>query len=150
MSLQENAAGKPLADMNWLLAHHRAKLSERTKFAQKIATLNPKSIIDLGCASGLWFDLLDKLLPDECDFIGIDCDEELLADATKRSSAWRRKASFIQLDIEKDANQIPPGDLTLAFNIFPYIKDLDTFINTSTFPPKKSAQAFDFTRFLAS
>lgn len=129
MKTQENSSGKPLADALWLENHHRAKLPERTAFAQKLASLHPKRIVDLGCASGLWFELLDKLIPSDCEFIGIDSDIEILKIANDRSKNWNRKASFIQLDIENEASSIPPSDLTLAFNIFSYIKDLDKFIN---------------------
>ncbi|RCX08677.1 methyltransferase family protein [Anaerobacterium chartisolvens] len=129
MILQENATGRPLADANWLVSHHRAKLPERIAFAKRIATLNPKSIVDLGCASGLWFEILNQFLPAECEFIGIDGDEELLNMAAHRSNSWERKVSFLQLDLEHEASRIPPSDLTLAFNIFPYIDDLDSFVD---------------------
>lgn len=128
MSSYENSTGKPLADNNWLEIHNRAKLPERTAFAKKLSALNPKSVVDLGCASGLWLEILNKFLPNECEFIGIDSDEESLNLATKRSKTWNRKTSFLQLNLEKDVLQIPASDLTLAFNIFPYITDLDSFI----------------------
>ncbi len=129
MKTQENASGKPLADALWLENHHRAKLPERTAFAQKLADLHPKRIVDLGCASGLWLELLDKLLPNDCEFIGIDSDNDILKIAKDRSKNWNRKTSFIQLDIESEALSIPSSDLTLAFNIFSYIQDLGKFIN---------------------
>lgn len=129
MIKQENSSGKPLADIIWLENHHRAKLPERTAFAKRLVELHPKSIVDLGCASGLWLELLNQLLPDDCEFIGIDSDSESLSIAANKSKDWNRKSSFIQLDIEKDALNIPPSNLTLAFNIFPYIQDLDKFIN---------------------
>ena len=128
MILQENSTGKPLADASWLAYHHQAKLPERTAFAKRMATLKPKSVVDLGCASGLWLDVLNQFLPTECEFIGIDCDEELLNAAIQRSTSWQRKASFLQLDLEHETSRIPPCDLTLAFNIFPYIQDLDSFV----------------------
>jgi SAM-dependent methyltransferase len=129
MITQENSSGKPLADANWLASHHQAKLPERLAFAKRLATLKPKSVVDLGCASGLWLEVLDQFFPNECEFIGIDSDEELLHMATQRSASWQRKTSFIQLDFEHEAAQIPASDLTLAFNIFPYIRDLDTFVD---------------------
>lgn len=129
MTSQENSTGKPLADANWLDAHHRAKLPERTAFAKRLADLKPRRVIDLGCATGLWLELLDKFLPSNCEFIGIDCDKESLNKAIIRSDSWKRKVSFLQMDLEKDVSQIPFSDLTLAFNIFPYIQDLDTFVN---------------------
>lgn len=130
MNTQENSTGKPLADANWLKNHHIAKMIERTAFAKKLAALHPKKIIDLGCASGLWLELLNDIIPDECEFIGIESDSEALEMAIQKSKSWNRKSSFIQLNIEADADKIPVGDLTLAFNIFPYIKDIDSFLNT--------------------
>lgn len=102
MKSQENSSGKPLAAANWLEAHHQAKLPERTAFAQRLSRLAPKSIVDLGCASGLWFEVLNQLLPSECEFIGIDSDAELLNMAVQRSKSWKRKVSFLQLDLEQD------------------------------------------------
>ena len=97
MKTQENASGKPLADALWLENHHRAKLPERTAFAKKLADLYPKRIVDLGCASGLWLELLDKLLPSDCEFIGIDSDNDILKIAKDRSKNWNRKTSFWQI-----------------------------------------------------
>lgn len=128
MITEENSTGKPLANANWLEKHHNAKIPERTSFAKKLAELHPQKIIDLGCASGLWLELLNDIIPVECEFIGIDSDSETLDIAFQRSKFWKRKISFMKLDIEKDIKKIPAGDLTLAFNIFPYINDIDTFI----------------------
>jgi SAM-dependent methyltransferase len=130
MIFQENSTGKPLADANWLALHHHAKLPERIAFAKSLATLKPMSVVDLGCASGLWLELLNKHFPSECEFIGIDNDEELLHMAVQRSNSWQRKVSFLQLDLEKEASRIPACDLTLAFNIFSYVGNLDSFVNT--------------------
>lgn len=130
MISNENSIGKPLAAANWLKAHHIAKLTERTTFAKKLATFNPRNVVDLGCASGLWLELLNQILPTECEFIGIDSDPELLHMAAQRGHLWNRKVSFFQLDLEKDVSKIPSSDLTLAFNIFPYIKNLESFIET--------------------
>ena len=119
MISQENSTGRPLADAKWLENHHRAKLPERTAFAKKLAKLNPKNIVDLGCATGLWLELLNDILPSDCEFIGIDSDKESLKLATERSKLWDRKVKFLHLDLEKEVDKIPPSDITLAFNIFP-------------------------------
>ena len=103
MTSQENASGKPLADINWLSNHHKAKLKERTTFALQLAQFNPKSIVDLGCASGLWLELLDAYMPSDCIFIGIDSDKEALTVAETRSRAWKHSATFMKLNIEEDA-----------------------------------------------
>lgn len=130
MFSKENSTGRPLADANWLEIHHRAKLPERTAFAKKLVNTNPKKLVDLGCATGLWLELLNQLLPIECEFVGIDSDKESLDIAINRSKLWKRKVSFMQLNLEEDVSKVPSSDLTLAFNIFPYINDLDSFINT--------------------
>lgn len=129
MISKENSTGRPLADASWLASHHRAKLPERIAFAKRLETLKPKSVVDLGCASGLWLEVLNQFFSIECEFIGIDSDEELLNMAVERSKSWHRKVSFLQLDLEHETSRIPPCDLTLAFNIFPYIRDLDLFVN---------------------
>lgn len=129
MNTQENSTGKPLADEEWLENHHLAKLNERTAFAERISKYPAKKIVDLGCATGLWLDLLNDFFPSECEFIGIDSDPKSLSIALEKSKSWKRKSSFLNLDLEKDVAQIPIADITLAFNIFPYIKDLNKFIN---------------------
>lgn len=129
MISQENSTGKPLANAIWLQNHHLAKIPERTAFAQRLAELNPKKVVDLGCATGLWLELLNHILPNDCEFVGIDSDEEAINLAFKRSIDWERKVSFMKLNLEDEARHIPAADLTLAFNIFPYIKDIDTFIS---------------------
>ncbi len=73
--------------------------------------------------------MFDEYLPSDCSFVGIDSDEESLNIAKERSKKWNRESSFMILDLETNANDIPPCDLTLAFNIFPYIKDLDRFVD---------------------
>lgn len=130
MISQENSTGKPLADSCWLENHHRAKIPERIAFAKRLASLKPKKIVDLGCATGLWLELLNQVLPEDCEFIGIDSDEDSLKIAANRSTTWDRKTSFNKLDLEKDASSIPAADITLAFNVFPYINNLDLFIST--------------------
>jgi SAM-dependent methyltransferase len=118
-----NRTGKPLSSAAWLEAHHQAKLPERMRFAKKLAQYAPRRIIDLGCATGLWLDLLHPLVPRDCEFIGYDSDAESLAVAKRRASAWSRPAHFEQLDIAADAGLIPPADLTLIFNVIPFIQD---------------------------
>lgn len=130
MISQENSIGKPLADANWLENHHRAKIPERTAFAKRLFDIHPKKIVDLGCATGLWLELLNQIFPDDCEFVGIDGDQDALSMAINRSKSWKRKVKFMQFDLEDKAPLIPAADLTLAFNIFPYIKDLNYFINT--------------------
>lgn len=128
MTNRHNPTGKPLAAADWLEAHHRAKLPERKAFASRLASLSPTRVVDLGCATGLWLDLLNDVLPLECEFVGIDSDGESLTLAKERASEWDRPTEFLSIDLESEANSIPAADLTLAFNVFPYIDDLAEFL----------------------
>lgn len=129
MSKWHNKTGKALSSLEWLETHHNAKLLERETFVKNILKkIKPKKIIDLGCASGLWLNLFNQYLPDECEFIGIDISSDSIEEAKKNSSNWKRKISFLNMDISKDFHKIPDGDLFLVFNMFPYIDDANSFI----------------------
>lgn len=141
MISKENSTGRPLADSVWLDNHHKAKIPERTAFAKRLTELHPNSILDLGCASGLWLELLNDYFPKECEFIGIDSDEESLYLAQKRSKSWDRKVTLMHLNLEENVEQIPSSDLTLAFNIFPYIKDLASFVEALSLKSSKGTLA---------
>jgi SAM-dependent methyltransferase len=111
----------PLASAEWLEAHHEAKLPERRAFAQMLANRWPQRIVDLGCGTGLWLTLFDELLPGNCELVGLDTDSEALDIARDRN--WTRPVRFELLDIESELDAIPTSDITLAFNIFPYLKN---------------------------
>jgi SAM-dependent methyltransferase len=126
---QRNPSGRPLADFDWLEAHHRAKLPERRAFCARLAALNPSSVLDLGCATGLWLDELDAILPDGCRFIGVDSDSDALAEAERRASGWTRPARFEQMNLGDPSTAIPDADLTLLFNVSSYIADIDALLD---------------------
>lgn len=122
-----NESGKPLSSSDWLYHHHQAKLDERAAFAKKLFKNSPKTIVDLGCGSGLWLDLLDKIAPKECEFIGVDQDQIILSQAKILSKKWKRKSSFYSYDFEQTEN-LPKADIFMIFNIFPYIKEPSIFL----------------------
>ncbi len=130
MSTWRNISGRPLSSNEWLQTHHNAKLPERIRFAKTIASKKPKRIVDLGCGPALWFDLLDKYLPDDCEFFGIDSDSSSLVLARDKAKYWNRKSYFIGLNIDEQPEQIPEADLYLAFNIFPYIINTGLLLET--------------------
>lgn len=121
MSYLRSGSGRPLASPDWLLTHHRAKLGERTAFVKMLTALHPLRVIDLGCGTGLWLDLMDRFLPPSCEFIGIDSDPEALAIAEAAALGWNRVARFECLDVETEASSISSADLTLLFNVMPYL-----------------------------
>ena len=118
-----NPSGRPLSSAAWLEAHHRAKLIERTRFAERLAKYEPTRVVDLGCASGLWLELLDAHLPPGCELVGVDSDSEALAAASLRSERWTHKAAFELCDVQLDPRSVPSADLTLVFNLFSYLDD---------------------------
>jgi SAM-dependent methyltransferase len=123
MPRHRDAADQPPCGPRWLEAHHTAKLAERRLFAERLAALEPRSVLDLGCGPGLWLDLLHDLLPPDCSFIGVDLDEDLLAIARERSSRWPQPAHFEVFDVNADLDRLPAADLTMMFNVVMYMDD---------------------------
>jgi SAM-dependent methyltransferase len=130
MSDEEDLSSLPGAASAWLEAHHRAKLPERRAFCQRLAALRPSSVLDLGCGTGLWLDELNKVLPQDCEFIGMDSKESSLAEATERAKRWSRRSSFQQVDLNATPLTLPHADLTLLFNVSSYLRRLDHLIVT--------------------
>lgn len=125
---RRNASGRPLAGSVWLDAHHRAKRAERRAFARRLAELRPRLIVDLGCATGLWLEELDAVMPPGCAFCGIDADGAALDQAERRAAGWSRTVDLIEADIEAEPDRIPGCDLVLLFNLSSYIADLDRLL----------------------
>lgn len=123
MTAWRNATGRTLSSPEWLEVHHVAKLPERTQFAQTLACTRPRTILDLGCGTGLWLDLLNEYLPQDCELIGIDSDERSLDFARNRARRWDRRSRFFTCDLASDFDQLPRADMVLAFNVFPYLAD---------------------------
>lgn len=121
MSSWRNESGRPLASDAWLQAHHQAKLQERRAFAQRILKRHPRRIVDLGCGTGLWLDLLAANAPAQCELIGLDTDDAALNIARGRARTWQQSHRFDHLDFEAQIDQLPLADVFLAFNVFPYV-----------------------------
>lgn len=130
MSKWRNQTGKPLSSNEWLEAHHAAKIEERTKFVEAVLELKPNSILDLGCGPGLWLDLISKLAPHDCELYGIDIDESLRDLAVEKSKRWNQKSSFFNIDLNQANYNLPPADVYLAFNIFPYLNNPKLLIDS--------------------
>ena len=129
MSSWHNESGRPLASDTWLDAHHRAKLPERTAFANLIAKQAPRRVVDLGCGPGLWLDLLSAAVGPECELVGIDSDENSLETARARARLWPQRSTFAAVDFETQASALSEADVFLAFNIFPYVANPDELLS---------------------
>lgn len=139
-----NSSGQPLTGSAWLDTHHRAKLPERRAFSEQLAALRPGRVVDLGCATGLWLDELDKVLPAGCEFIGLDFDTVALEEAERRARGWRRQARFARVDLSDPAPDIPEADLTLMFNLAAYLPELDALLGLlATMPGRTSIRQYD-------
>lgn len=119
--MAHNSSGHPLSSPGWLDIHHWAKLPERVGFARELSQYQPTRIVDLGCGSGLWLDLLDAHLPAKCQFVGIDSDSESIELAERRAHTWSRDSRFYLCDVEREPGAIPKSDLLLFFNLLPYM-----------------------------
>lgn len=123
MTKTRNSSGRSLSSTAWLEAHNRAKLPERTAFAKKLASLDPKSVVDLGCGPGFWLEVLNSALPRECALVGVDSDMEALEMASERAKSWDRETRFVQCDIAQDFQRVPSAEMYLMFNMLPYLPD---------------------------
>jgi len=124
-----NLSGRPLSSSDWLYEHHIAKLPERTNFIKNLfSNFKPKRIVDLGCGTGLWLELINNTIDFDCEFIGIDSDKLALEEAQKRSVKWNKKVTYIESDF-MNIQDLPEADLYLAFNVFSYIKSPSYFID---------------------
>lgn len=123
-----NKSGRPLSSSEWLAIHHNAKSEERMHFAKKLLRNSPSCIVDLGCGTGLWFDMLNKFASTKCKFIGIDGDIAAINEAKSKSLHWKRKCEFICTNIELNS-EIPFADMFLVFNMFSYVNDGTSFLN---------------------
>lgn len=124
MKKWRNDSGKPLSSLAWLEAHHAAKIKERTEFVLKILETKPRRIIDLGCGPGIWLDLFSQHMDAQCELVGIDSDSESIDNARMRAQSWPQRHRLICMNLDTADAEIPEGDVYLAFNIFPYIKNL--------------------------
>lgn len=123
-----NSSGKPLSSSKWLLEHHIAKLKERKEFLEKILVdIKPRVIVDLGCATGLWLELANDIVDENCELIGVDLDKNAIVEAKKRSKKWNRKVSFIHNDFTNIDN-LPSADIYFAFNVFSYVQNSDALL----------------------
>lgn len=123
MTSTRNSSGRSLSSTAWLEAHNRAKLPERTAFAEKLARLGPKSVVDLGCGPGLWLEVLSSALPRECALVGVDSDLEALEQASVRAKSWDRETRFVHCDITQEFERLPSAEMYLMFNMLPYLPD---------------------------
>lgn len=130
MSNWYNESGRPLSAISWLEAHHEAKFVERTEFAKRVINKSPKRIIDLGCGPGIWLELFSQHAQSGCELFGIDVDEGSIAHAINRSRTWAQETSFQCINIDTNPEEIPEADVYLAFNIFPYIKNISRLMDT--------------------
>jgi len=124
-----NKHGKPLSSFSWLNAHFFAKQIEREKFVKQFSKIKPLKIVDIGCGPGLWLDTYNKFIDNDCDFVGIDIDNNVINEAINKSKDWKRKSNFIISDVENEPNIIPKADLFILYNTLSYIKHPDIFIN---------------------
>jgi len=119
-----NSVGLPLSGDEWLSVHHNAKRTERLEFAKKIiGNRDVKSVVDLGCGTGLWLDTFVQVLSDATNIYGIDLDKNSLKLAKEKSKHWPNKTQLIHADFESDDFKLPEAEVYLAFNVFGYVSN---------------------------
>jgi SAM-dependent methyltransferase len=95
---------------------------------RRLVDLQPSRVLDLGCATGLWLEELNDLLPNGCEFIGVDSDAKALEEAAQRGKRWSRPHSFMPVDLNAPELTLPEADLVLFVNVSCYVSDLDRLL----------------------
>ncbi len=111
-----------MSSAEWLETHHLAKISQRRSYVKEILDQrHPKRIVDLGCGTGLWLDLISHYVDENCLLVGIDKDPESLQRSRDRAKLWKQPHKFIQQDLLDSEMDLPSADIYLAFNILSYV-----------------------------
>lgn len=88
--------------------------------------LNQKTILDLGCGTGIFTFLLEQYKPKK--IVGLDLSEEMLNIAKKKASQRDSKAKFILGDVTNVFDYVQTEyDFIFSSTTTHYIEDLETF-----------------------
>ncbi len=129
MKKWHNKSNKPLSSIEWLKIHHKAKFNERKKFLNKILPQNVSSIMDLGCGPGLWLDLINELVDDNCELIGVDIDDSYIKILEEKFKTWKRNGYSIKCNLDNEVDKLPKVDVILLFNILCFFKNPIELLN---------------------
>ncbi len=81
-----------------------------------------RSVVEFGCGTGrLAASLLEKRLPAECRYVGVDLSETMCALATKRLEPWRERAEIRRTD---GAPALPTAAAPVDRVLTTYVLDL--------------------------
>jgi len=130
MSNWYNEIGKPLSSPDWLEVHHKAKLPERSLFVQRILAKAPRTIVDIGCGTGLWLDLINNNDKSDAYYIGFDSDPHSLEIAASKAMSWNRRWDYSLKDLGSENFKCPEADLIIAFNVFPYLDNANALLTS--------------------
>ena len=94
---------------------------------QLLPELGKKTVVDLGCGTGIFTFLLEGFAPEQ--IIGIDLSEEMLNIAKVKAGKISSKAEFICYDASKCKEVIhTPVDFIFSSTTSHYIKTLESFL----------------------
>lgn len=93
------------------------------KLFEQISTDRPLKIVDLGCGTGLGFDLIDGQAPPESQLLGVDSSLGMLEKCQTRHPTAELRNSLIEDSIDDLPNQL---DIVLILSVTgSYIRNLD-------------------------
>ncbi len=117
--------GLELTDIQWLLDHHAAKISERCQMVDDLNVQPGDVVLDLGCGPGLWSAMFAQKVKPDGHIVGVDTSTELLAHAETRLKNEPLK-DLIRYH-KSDFSTIPlkdhSVDLVFFGNCFSYVTD---------------------------
>jgi len=88
-----------------------------------------KSVLDLGCGTGIFTFLLEQYAPQK--LVGLDLSEEMLRIAARKAEEKHSAAQFILADAERCAEYVDaPFDFVFSSTTTHYIEDLPAFFRS--------------------
>lgn len=120
-----NECGLPLNAIEWLVTHHRSKLTERAKMIQDLHLQRGSRVVDAGCGPGLWTPLLAQAIGPHGSIIGVDLSAEALVTARQRSQGTRYEHQVSYRQSSMEHLPVPYGSLDTIFsaNVSQYLPE---------------------------
>ncbi len=124
----EHHSGRALSSLNWLKAHHGAKIDFRKSIVNRMPIKRGDKLLDIGCGPGFWVPLWAEKLGPEGYITGFDIAEDLI-----KAAEWNNKdlsqgsnVTFHCGDIVAALGAVPDADVIILMNVLGYLSTPET------------------------
>lgn len=118
-----SALAKRYEDFNYIAT----EIGERILSRLEYIAVNPKNILDVGCASGYFSRKLSVQFP-KAKILGVDSSEKMIAEARKQKK-WLSKQSYEVMNFEDSSSFEKKYDFIFCNLMLPWIKDVNVIFD---------------------